>query len=156
MQLKLQVRKESVRLFIQDLWKDLRHLEVIDCNGGKIIRRFADNNTTIAEEFEYLGRLGDIIDFKIPEIFQYTDTYIDFRYIQGTRAFNLLMDLKSLYQLEKNARYLKLGLKLITLLQNDLTVFQTEMMADPFFTVNRPVYPAGEKIRTLYRVLTSV
>ncbi len=85
-----------------------------------------------------------------------SNTHATISSIRRTRTFNLLMDLKSLYTVEKMACYQELAIKLLELLQANLTNFQSVMMDDPLFTDNRSVYPATEKIRTLYQVLTAV
>ncbi|MBT3224801.1 MAG: hypothetical protein HN580_30240 [Deltaproteobacteria bacterium] len=154
--MKLHVTKDSLKVFRQDLWKDLRHLDVVNQSGGKVIRRFADNSTTIPEENDFIQRLNSRVSFGIPEIRQCTDQFIAFRYIAGTRAFNLMIDLKTLYNQEKKRCYKDLGLQLLDLLQSDLKEFQLAMMDDQTFTENNPIYPAGEKLRSLYQVLTEI
>ena len=139
-----------------DLWKDLRRLEVLKRDGGTIIRRFADSNSTILEEHDFINKLKNKVDFCIPEIWQCANEYIAFRYIEGTRAFNLLIDLKTLYERNQSKCFKDLGFQLMNLLQSDLKVFQRAVMEDTAFTDDHPVYPAKGKMRSLYQVLTEI
>ncbi len=154
--MKLYITVDSFKLFEQDLWKDFSQLDVVSQDGSKVIRRFSDNNTTILEEYNFINRLKTRVGFRIPEISQCTDKYIAFRYIEGTRAFNLLIDLKNLYQQEKKSCFRDLGFQLLGLLQSDLSEFQKVMMDDPVFTEQHSIYPAKEKLRLLYQVLTEI
>lgn len=156
MPLNLHITEESLNLFVLDLWKDLRHLDVVDLAGSKVLRRFADNSTTIQEELAVINRLQEQAPFRIPEIQEHTSRYIAFRYIEGTRAFNLLMDLKTLYRNEKEAVYRDLALQLMDLLEDDLRSFQAVTMRDAVFTADHPTYPVREKLSALYRILTSI
>ncbi len=152
----LTVNKKTLELFLQDLWKDIRNLEVVEQNGKKVIRRFADNNTTIPEDLEYINCLKSKDSFNIPEIKEVTDQYIAFRYIEGTRAFNLLMDLKILYRDENRSCYRDLGIQLLHLLQDDLREFQKIMEAKAVFAGGSCLYPAEIKMNSQYQVLTDI
>ncbi len=153
---KLHITEDLLRIFKQDLWKDLRRLEVLKRDERSIIRRFADGSTTIPEECDFINRLKKKVDFCIPEIWQCADEYIAFGYIEGTRAFNLLIDLKTLYARNQSSCYKDLGLQLLDLLQSDLKEFQRVMMEDAAFTEDHPLYPAKAKMRSLYRMLTEI
>jgi len=152
----LTVNKKVLELFLQDLWKDNRNLDVVEQNGEKAIRRFADNSTTISEDLEYINCLKNKSSFNIPEIKEVTDQYIAFRYIEGTRAFNLLMDLKTLYRDENRSCYRDLGIQLLELLQNDLVEFQEVTEAEAVFTGGSCLYPAEDKMNAQYQVLTDM
>ncbi len=152
----LTVTKSSLKLFLQDLWKDSRCLDIVEQEGEKRLRRFSDNCMTIPKEVEFINRLQSKITFKIPDIRQVTDDYIAFRYIEGTRAFNLLMDLRFLYRHDNQTCYRDLGILLLDLLQQDLAVFQKTTLNDTVFTGNCSIYPVREKMEALYRVLTDI
>jgi len=153
--LMLNVSQASLELFHRDLWKDSRHLEVIEVDGKKRIRRFADGNVPISKELGFITWIQERVSFKVPEIVQASDGCLIFEYIEGTRAFNLLMDLRALYRLENNCLYRDLARQLLQLLMDDLRSFQ--QAADTTeVTNNLPIYPVTEKLRALYQVLSGV
>ncbi|MCP4754226.1 MAG: hypothetical protein GY866_25345 [Proteobacteria bacterium] len=154
--MKLTVHKKHLKLFIQDLWKDARQLEVETINGSPVIRRYSDSNVSIAEEFAFLQRLRGIVSIKIPEIVAHDENHICFQYIVGTRVFNLLMDLKELYQLDSDIGYFDVCLQLKQELQENLGEFQAAVAKDPLLTKIKKRYPAEKKVLNVYRLLTSI
>lgn len=152
----LTVTEATLELFRKDLWKDARYLDVIETEGDSVIRRYRDNNVTIPEEVDFIRRLKPSVRFQIPEITGVTDDFIAFEYIRGTRAFNLFMDLRTLYLHENNAIYRDIALTLLALLKHDLEDFQQAMRSQPNFSKGCQPYPVSEKMDALYRVLTAV
>lgn len=143
-------------MFCRDLWKDSRNLEVVSENGRQLIRRFADGNVPISREHDFIRRLRRRVSFKVPAIVQETDSYLVFEYIEGTRAFNLLMDLRTLYREENKTVYRDLALQLLDMLKDDLEEFQQVSTGDPAIAERREIYPVREKLSALYRILTEI
>lgn len=153
----LTVTREILELFVHDLWKDSRCLDVASNDGKTTIRRFADSGSmSIQEEYAFITRLREKSTLRIPAITQVNDEYLEFEYIEGTRAFNLLMDLRTLHRREKRSCYKDLGMQLLELLKQDLSFFQEAMKADSEFTQGCDIYPVTEKMAALYGILTAI
>jgi len=150
------ITPEWLHLFLNDLWKDHRRLELAEEDGRQVIRRYGDQQTSIDEEYEFVQRLRRQADFNIPTIFSRGKAYLSFQYIAGTRAFNLMMDLKTLYQRDGNCRCPELALQLVHLLTVDLADFQRIVQKDGMAGVKRKPYPAREKTLNVYRLLLSI
>ena len=145
-----------MQLFEKDIWKDARKLTISSGEAQVSIRRYSDFQTSIHDEIRFISELRERISFQIPEVTKQTEHYISFQYIHGTRAFNLLMDLRALYRAEKNRLYKDLGFKIIDILADDLTDFQTNSPRLIDESLNPNIYPAFEKIQIVYGLLTSV
>ncbi len=154
--MKLNINKKLLKLFYTDLWKDFRQLEVISVNGDKAIRRYSDNQTSIQDEYQFIKELKKKASFKIPNIISHTDNYLLFQYVPGTRAFNLLMDLKVLYEQEKNKEYFSIGTQIMQLLQDDLKEFQSFYEGNYAEETHLDLYPAFEKTKNVFFLLTSM
>jgi hypothetical protein len=154
--LEFKVTKKDLIDFENELWKDARKLRVEIHQGKKYIRRFSDNLTSIEDEYVFIMRLMGAVSFRIPSIFDHSETSISFDYIAGTRAFNLLMDLHTLYRTDADEAYREAGTKLIAILTSDLHEFQ-EFYRKNATTLNiSRIYPANSKLKNLYLILTSV
>ena len=154
--MKLNILPAHINLFLEDLWKDTRRLQIDSHNNRITIRRYTDNQTSIQEEHALLLWLNDMITFRIPRIISYTDQFISYEYIRGTRAFNLMKDLKALYDVNAEKRYLALCEKLIDCLQADLMEFQNKTLPELHLNQASRKYPAFEKISNLYKLLTEI
>lgn len=147
------ITEKNLELFSKEIWKDFRRLEVVTQGNKNVIRRYSDHHTSIAFEVWYIKQLRGKVQFQIPKIIEHNKNAITFEYIRGTRAFNLLSDLKSLYQSETDRRYLSTGRDLINLLQEDLTEFQAKSRFPFNKEFESVVYPAHQKLETIYSML---
>ena len=154
--MKLKIQQSHIDHFLGSLWKDTRQLQVITDKNQTSIRRHADNQISIEEEFELLVRLNDIISFNIPRIIAHTPSYISYEYIFGTRAFNLIKDLKIIHESNNDLKCIDLCLGLMDLLRSNLSEFQRKTSGDPILKNIDQKYPATEKIVGLYRLLQDV
>ncbi|MBU3915935.1 hypothetical protein KKA14_10410 [bacterium] len=153
---KLKITGKDLELFHKDLWKDSRRLEIAVVNGNKTIRKYSDNGTSLNDEYKFISRLKKIASFKIPEIVSHPEKYIEFQYVAGTRAFNLIMDLKALFNQEADKCYLELGIELFQLLNDDLREFQSLMVNNDFCGGIGIKYPVVEKVNNVFCLLSSV
>ena len=154
--MKLKVTEQDLINFEQDLWKDARKMELGVFGDIKTIRRFSDKQLSIKDEFQFIKNLKDRVAFKLPEILESADKYINFEYIAGTRAFNLLMDLRQLFGEANEKVYLKTASKLLSFLEEDLKEFQAVFNGQPQEKLPQSRYPARRKIGTLYEILCSI
>ncbi len=154
--MKLRITRRDLELFYKDLWKDSRQLEVDVTNGIKTIRRYSDNNTLLKDEINFINKLKNVASFKVPEIVSHSKKFIEFQYIAGTRAFNLIMDLKELFRVEADNSYLDLGIELFQLLNDNLQEFQTLMVNYDFNREISEKYSAVGKVNNVFRLLSSV
>lgn len=152
----LAVTDNDLELFYRDLWKDSRLLELEQKNGQLYIRRYSDLKTSIEEEYRFIRRFEKRVSFRIPEITEHTANSMTFEYIAGTRVFNLLVDLRSLYQQEQGHQFQALGAHILNLVSDDLREFQQLFRTDGKSTLQRTPYPAGEKLANVYSLLCSV
>ena len=154
--MKLNVLEKDLVRFEQDLWKDARKLELDSGEQRKIIRRYSDKRISVGDEYKFITGMIDKVPFQVPEIIDHSDNSISFLYIAGTRAFNLLMDLRALSYLDDNDKYQSLGIKLVDLLGDDLQNFQATFKVNFDSNNQSSVYPAQEKLYNVYEILTSV
>ncbi len=154
--MEIKVTEKDLVGFEQDLWKDSRKLELGTSNGREFIRRYSDKQTSVKDEFQFITKMVDHISFKVPVIVDHSDTSISFDYIAGTRVFNFLMDLRSLYRQEDNEIYHSIGVNLVELLAKDLKEFQAYFQKRTQSLEKAQIYPAGKKLGNLYRILTAV
>lgn len=154
--MKLNIKDENLKLFIKDLWKDSRQLKVTTDHGIKVIRRYSDHQTSIDDEYAFLERLQKIVSFRIPTVVTHTNDYISYQYIAGTRASNLLYDLKELFQKETDCQYLEVATKLTAILHQDLAEFQAKVRNDAKLKKLGKNYPVTEKLVNMFCLLTSI
>lgn len=154
--MKLAVSEKEIKLYEQDLWKDARKLELESSSERDLIRRYSDYRTSLVEEYRFIRRLVDQVSFKIPSVFDHSEASISFEYIIGTRAFNLLIDLRTLYYRENNSLFFDLADQLIGLLADDLRDFQQCCKSHPEWLASFQLYPAREKLFVVYSILKSV
>lgn len=152
----LSITEQNLKQFAEDIWKDFRKLEVSKQGDQNIIRRFPDHATSIAFEIWFINQLRGRVRFQIPKIIEHNDHAISFEYIRGTRAFNLLVDLRTLYREDKENRYLTPALELISLLEEDLSDFQKNSNFSPNKEFTPTAYPAYQKLESVYTLLGSV
>lgn len=153
--MKLNVLEADLVRFEQDLWKDARKLELDSGEKQKIIHRYSDKQISVNEEYNFITGMIDQVSFQVPKIVNHSDNSISFHYIAGTRAFNLLMDLRALRHLENNEKYQYIGVKLVDLLGRDLQNFQTTFKADRASYTQTAIYPARDKLYNVYEILNS-
>lgn len=154
--MELNITNQILQLFSVDIWKDFRRLEVSKRGHETVIRRYSDHETSIEFEIWFIQQLRDTVRFQIPRIVEQTKNAITFEYLRGTRAFNLLSDLKSLHLIEKDTSYHEAGIKLLDFLQEDLNDFQknARFTADNKFA---PVaYPVHKKLDNVYTLLGKI
>lgn len=152
----LNVQLEHLEIFIKDCWKDLRSLRITVHDSQKVINRFSDHDTLIEEEYLFLRELQNRVIFKTPKILNRTSDYLTFEYIKGTRAFNLLVDLKKLYRNEKKIEYIEIALQLIDLLSSHLENFQCVTSRIDFKTTKNQKYNAHAKVANIFHLLTNL
>ncbi len=150
------VSEKDLAVFEKDLWKDARKMSVGESEGKPVIRRYSDCKIPISSEIRFIQNLRERVSFKIPEILDHTQDYIAFEYIPGTRAYNLLMDLYHLSRDEDKPVYKHIGLKLKDILVRDLEEFQQLYKKGSERDSRSQVYPATDKVITLYSLLCSV
>lgn len=154
--MKLNVSDDHLKLFFKDLWKDIRRLELKTEKGVQVIRRHSDFAANVAEEVNIIKILKKSVSFNIPNIISSADTSISFQYIAGTRAFNLLMDLRELYRADSTSDYLDLALQLHHCLQDDLKEFQQVAADGRLVSPSTTRYAVGEKLTNVYHLLTDI
>ncbi len=155
--MKLKLLEADLVRFEQDLWKDARKLELNSGKQQQTIRRYSDKLISVKEEYRFITGMIDRVSFQVPRIIDHTDNSISFRYIAGTRAFNLLMDLRTLSLKENNEKYQSIGTRLIELLGYDLQDFQAKFKVDSSDSnTQAAIYPAREKLFNVYEILISV
>lgn len=150
------VTEQDLIDFENELWKDARKLKVEILEGKKYLRRFSDNLTSIEAEYDFITRLKAAVSFRIPSIYDHSSTSIAFEYIAGTRAFNLLMDLRTLYRTEADESFREVANKIVAILAADLREFQDFYRQHTAVLNFSGFYPAHSKLNNLYRILTSI
>lgn len=125
-------------------------------DGERVINRFSDHDTSIDEEYNFLIELQGKAIFNTPKILNKTTDHLTFEYIKGTRAFNLLVDLKSLYQRDKRNDYIEIASQLLELLSCQLTQFQQVTSGIEFNSCVNKTYKAYDKVANIYRLLIDV
>ncbi len=152
----LKVTHSILELFEKDLWKDARKLKIIPHVGTTAITRYSDQQGSITDEIRFLEEIKTQVSFKIPRILTHTNSCITFEYIEGTRAFNLLMDLSELYKSDPLNIYFEIAEKLIDILSCDLKEFQGAYQHQKDGTSKINPYPAKAKLRNVYGILSSL
>jgi len=152
----LNIQQTHIDRFVENLWKDTRLLQIVTSKDCTVFRRHADKQTSIQEEYTLLMHLTELISFNIPRILAHTPACISYEYIYGTRAFNLITDLKDLFDSNENHHYIDLGLQLMEMLRSNLSNFQNKTSQASSLKYITRKYPAEEKIHDLYELLGEV
>ena len=152
----LRLDRDTVLFFKGEFWKDVRRLEVGADAEGDTLQRYSDGVTSIQDELSWLTSLSrSLSKARIPEVLRATDDYIEFRYIKGLRAFNLLVDLKSIHETTGNAKASELALRLLSVLNSHLVEIR-ECAEKSSMTSDCIPYPYEEKARNTFVLLSSV
>ncbi len=140
------IDQSLIDLFLRDIYKDIRRIEVIKIDNNTVLRRYSDGVVSISDEVEFLNKLNFCKDknWLIPPILNITDDYIDFKYIRGIRLFNFLIELRYLFLVEhsKKALYVSEIIKDITI--KNLENFQN--LTSNFDLSRYSEYPVVEKL----------
>ncbi len=152
----LKIDDAVLELFQNDLWKDARKLKLAECDNKTAITRYTDQDSSVTDEVNFLSYLRNHISFKIPSIIHHTDSYIVFDYIEGTRAFNLLIDLFEINKSKKSKSLFTIAETLISVLSDHLKEFQSLFKTRNLRSQELKPYPAEKKLLNLYRVLGQV
>lgn len=154
--MKLNVSEQDLELFEKDLCKDIRKLKLDKDSFHHQLVRYSDKQISIKDEVRFLRSIEPHVTFKIPSIEDSTDSFIVFEYIPGTRAFNLLMDLRTIYLEDQSNDCISLGRLLINLLETDLKNFQSLFKSNNLPVLTNKHYPVSEKLKNLYQLFSSI
>lgn len=144
--IEINVAKEDIDVFLKDIYKDIRKIEVFRYGEDLILRRFSDGTVTIKDELAFLNKIEECKsrNWKIPSIKGHTNDFIEFEYIKGIRLFNFLIELRYLYLIENSKKALEVAETIKKVCLNHLLNFQNiSKELDVQKTIN---YPVKEKL----------
>lgn len=124
--MELNVTQNEIDLFTSTLWKDVRKL-VVGKNGNDELtfRRYSDKIISIAKELPFLEFLKQQNpSWQIPKILNHTADYIEFKYLDGIRLFNFIIELRYLYFIENSQKALDIIERIKIILTKQLVDFQ--------------------------------
>lgn len=146
----------TLELFKTELWKDQRQLEIGTLDGRDILKKYFRTEEEHQRELSVVSYLSGFLNVaKVPQVLQTGSDYVVYPYIQGTRVFNLLVELDRLApSLAARAAELKSAiLDRCVASQSEIQGALQAMPEDP--TKLRP-YPVVTKLRSIMQLLTDV
>lgn len=139
--------------FENTFYKDKRKLEMTTSG----IRRYSDGETSIQEDCKIMQHFETtILQKNMPKVLEINKHFIELEYLKGSRVFNILMDMKELYQRTKNQEILKTAQNIVAYLSSQLEIFQSEFttMIKKDTYQNYPAYEKSiESIELIYPFL---
>lgn len=143
---KFNINKNFVNLFLKDVYKDIRKIEVLKGDDNTILRRYSDGVISINDEAKFLNKLISCKNknWSIPPILNVTDDYIDFKYIRGIRLFNFLIELRYLYLVEHSQKALYVSELIKDITTKNLINFQS--LTATLDSIEYSDYPVEEKL----------
>jgi hypothetical protein len=121
----INVSKEIITGFKNDLWKDVRRLTVFQFENQKTIRRYSDEITSISQEVKFLSFLEkNERMWNFPKMLSYSDSYIEFEYLRGIRLFNFIIELNYIAEVKKSIKAYNTIALIQSILNDNLNNFQ--------------------------------
>ena len=135
-----------INLFLKDMYKDIRKIEVIGKKPEWVLRRYSDGVVSIEDEYSFLNKLQRLSDrnWKIPSILNVTSQYIDFKYIRGIRLFNFIIELKYFHLVEHSQQSLYTSELIKEIITEQLLNFQS--LIPKLKITDNHFYPVEKKL----------
>jgi hypothetical protein len=95
---KFKLKQEALDIFLRDLWKDQRELELRDNNGKTILVKGFESEQELLTEKSITDFFHENSFAYVPQLQLLSNKYAEMDYYEGTRVFNLFADLDFLLQ----------------------------------------------------------
>lgn len=144
--------REIVMLFKRELWKDQRLLEITFVNGQECLAKDFETKLQADSEVQLLDYLTACLRVaQVPKVISRKENSVVVPYIRGIRIFNLFVELD---KLEPPLDILGQSLKrqILKRCEERQEEIQRALIKYPFFK-EKNIYPAGQKILSIIRIL---
>ncbi|TDD54305.1 hypothetical protein [Saccharopolyspora elongata] len=144
---------KHLSLFRDDLWKEQRSLEVVVGDSGtRVLRKHFSERRQADSEVRYLSVASELAGGSTPSVVGVADNYVDLRYVEGIRVYNVLELLRELEGVDDRAN--RLRSLLVERCAASCAALQEVLVRDAGRGYAAPkLYPVRQKLTTLLAII---